>query len=216
MTPASQAALREALVAAGRSLFERGLSPGSSGNLSVRLPGGQGFLLTPTNVSLGQLQPQRLSWLSAEGEPLDGDAPTKEAFLHLALYRARPQASAAVHLHSTASAAVSCLDGLDADACLPPLTPYFVMKIGALPLIAYHRPGDPALAAEIARLAPGHPAVLLANHGPVVSGKDLGAALSAAEELEETAKLFLLLRGQNVRMLTPAQIQDLEDVFGRP
>jgi ribulose-5-phosphate 4-epimerase/fuculose-1-phosphate aldolase len=205
--------LREQLVDFGKSLFERGLTAGSSGNLSVRLNDGDGWLLTPTNASLGRLDPARLSRLDSDGRLLSGDAPSKEAFLHRAMYRERTGAGAIVHLHSTHSAAVSCMCGLNHDDCIPPLTPYFVMKIGRLPLVPYHRPGDPALADAIGALAKKHAAVLLANHGPVVSGSSLEAAVYAAEELEETAKLFLLLRDVPVRPLDAAQIAELKSAF---
>lgn len=205
--------LREQVVDFGKSLFERGLTAGSSGNLSVRLKDGDGWLLTPTNASLGRLDPARLSRLDWDGRLRDGDTPSKEAFLHRAMYRERPGAGAIVHLHSTHSAAVSCMCGLNHDDCIPPLTPYFVMKIGRLPLVPYHRPGDPALGDAIGALAAKHAAVLLANHGPVVSGASLEAAVYAAEELEETAKLFLLLRDVPVRPLDAAQIAELKSAF---
>ena len=203
--------LREQVVDFGKSLFERGLTAGSSGNLSVRLD--DGWLLTPTNASLGRLDPARLSKLDWDGKLQAGDAPSKEAFLHRAMYRERAGASAIVHLHSTHSAAVSCMCGLNHDDCIPPLTPYFVMKIGRLPLVPYHRPGDPALGDAIAGLAQKHAAVLLANHGPVVSGSSLEAAVYAAEELEETAKLFLMLRDVPVRPLDAQQIAELKTAF---
>jgi ribulose-5-phosphate 4-epimerase/fuculose-1-phosphate aldolase len=211
-THTDEARQRELIVEFGRSLYERGLTAGSSGNLSVRLA--DGWLLTPTNVSLGRLDPARLSKLDDYGTLISGEAPSKEAFLHQAMYRQRGKAGAIVHLHSTYAAAVSCLCGLDHDDCIPPLTPYFVMKIGRLPLVPYHRPGDPALTAVIGKLAGKHSAVLLANHGPVVSGSTLEAAVYAAEELEETAKLFLLLRGAPTRALDAEQIKDLTSTFG--
>ena len=204
---------REQMVDYGKSLFERGLTAGSSGNLSVRLKDGKGWLLTPTNASLGRLDPARLSKLDWDGRLLGGDAPSKEAFLHRAMYRERPGAAAIVHLHSTHSAAVSCMCGLNHEDCIPPLTPYFVMKIGRLPLLPYYRPGDPALGDAISGLARKHAAVLLANHGPVVSGDTLEAAVYAAEELEETAKLFLLLRDVPVRPLDAQQIAELKSTF---
>ncbi|WLI90896.1 aldolase [Massilia sp. R2A-15] len=202
---------REQIVDFGRSLFERGLTAGSSGNLSVRL--GDGWLLTPTNASLGRLDPASISKLDWDGRLVSGEPPSKEAFLHRAMYQAREQAGAIVHLHSTHSAAVSCMCGLNHDDCIPPLTPYFVMKIGRLPLVPYHRPGDPELGPAISKLAARHNAVLLANHGPVVSGASLEAAVYAAEELEETAKLFLLLRDVPARPLDAAQIDDLKTTF---
>jgi 3-dehydro-4-phosphotetronate decarboxylase len=204
-------ALRTRIVEIGRSLFDRGLSPGTSGNLSVRTD--DGFLTTPTNASLGTLDPARLSRLDASGAHLDGDPPTKEVWLHMAMYAERQDAKAIVHLHSTYSVAVACLDDVDADDVLPPLTPYYVMRVGRLPLVPYHRPGDKALADAVRRLAHRHHAVLLANHGPVVAGTSLDAAANAVEELEETAKLYLLLRGANVRLLTPAQVAELREAF---
>jgi len=210
-TGREEAALREQIVAFGRSLFDRGLTAGSSGNISVRLD--DGWLLTPTNACLGRLDPARLSKLDWNGLHISGDAPSKEAFLHRAMYEERAGAGAIVHLHATHSAAVSCMCGLDHDDCIPPLTPYFVMKIGRLPLVPYHRPGDPALGAAIRGLARRHCAVLLANHGPVVSGASLDAAVYATEELEETAKLFLLLRNTPTSPLTAAQIDELRSAF---
>ncbi|WP_353146222.1 3-oxo-tetronate 4-phosphate decarboxylase [Pollutimonas bauzanensis] len=207
----SETRLREEICRFGASLHQRGLTAGSSGNISVRTD--DGWLLTPTNSSLGSLDPARLSKMDWNGTLLAGDPPSKEAFLHRAMYDERSGAGAIVHLHSTHSAAVSCMSGLDHHSCIPPLTPYFVMKIGQLPLVPYHRPGDPNLGDAIRGLAAKHSAVLLANHGPVVSGKTLESAVYAIEELEETAKLFLLLQGHNPRVLTEAQIAELKTVF---
>lgn len=210
-TGRDEAMLREQIVEFGRSLFERGLCPGSSGNISVRLD--DGWLLTPTNACLGRLDPARLAKLEWDGRTISGDAPSKEAFLHRAMYEERAGAGAIVHLHSTHAAAVSCMCGLDHADCIPPLTPYFVMKIGRLPLIPYHRPGDAALGNAIRGLAGKHSAVLLANHGPVVSGNSLEAAVYASEELEETAKLFLLLRNTPTSPLNAQQIDELKSAF---
>ena len=207
----SENELRESIVHHGRSLFDRGLAAGSSGNISTRLD--DGWLLTPTDSCLGRLDPARLSKLDWAGKLVSGDPPSKEAFLHRAIYSERAGANAIVHLHSTYSAAVSCIDGLDPASCLPPLTAYFVIKVGCLPLIPYYRPGDAALANAIREVARTHTALLLANHGPIVSGSSLEAAVYATEELEETAKLFLLLRDQPVRTLTDAQIDELRSVF---
>jgi 3-dehydro-4-phosphotetronate decarboxylase len=204
--------LRERIVAIGHSLYTRGLSPGSSGNISARLE--DGWLLTPTNSCLGELDPALLSKLDWNGNLVSGAKPSKEYFLHLAMYQKRQQSGAIVHLHSSHAAAISCLDGLDPAGCLPPITPYFVMRVGQLPLIPYFRPGDKALALEIAKHADKHAAVLLANHGPVVSGQDLDSAMYAMEELEETAKLILLLLGQKIRTLNKVQIQELCETFG--
>jgi 3-dehydro-4-phosphotetronate decarboxylase len=207
----TEATLREAIVRCGRSMFERGLTFGSSGNISARLD--DGWLMTPTNVALDRLDPARLARLDAEGKLLSGDAPTKESFLHIAMYRERAAAKAVVHLHSTYSVAVSCLADVDAADVLPPVTAYYVMRVGALPLIPYHPPGDPALAEAVRRLAGKHHAVLLANHGPVVAGDSLEAAVNAIEELEETAKLFLLLRHERTRFLTPEQVAEVRRRF---
>lgn len=205
--------LREEICRLGRSLFDRGLTPGSSGNISVRCDDG-GWLVTPTNASLGSLDPARLSRLDGSGRLISGDAPTKEVPLHTALYDTRAASRAVVHLHSTHSVALSMLPEIDPRAALPPMTPYYMMKCGATALVPYHRPGDPAVAAAIKGLAGKYSSVLLANHGPVVAGDSLEAAVFAMEELEETAKLYLLLRGLNPRYLSPAQVKDLSDVFG--
>ena len=205
--------LRDDICRLGRSLFERGLTPGSSGNISVRCEDG-GWLVTPTNASLGFLDPARLSRLDATGRLVSGDKPTKEVPLHTALYDTRSSAQAIVHLHSTHSVAVSMLPEVDPRAVLPPMTPYYLMKCGATALVPYYRPGDPAVADAIKGLAGKYSSVLLANHGPVVAGDSLEAAVFAMEELEETAKLYLLLRGLNPRHLSPAQVKDLVDAFG--
>jgi ribulose-5-phosphate 4-epimerase/fuculose-1-phosphate aldolase len=203
----SETRIREEICRLGRSLFERGLTPGSSGNISVKLDDG-GYMVTPTNASLGFLDPARLSRLDA------GDAPTKEVPLHSALYQTRGTARAVVHLHSTHSVALSMLPEIDPRAALPPMTPYYLMKCGHTALVPYYRPGDPAVADAIKGLAGKYSSVLLANHGPVVSGDTLEAAVFAIEELEETAKLYLLLRGLNPRYLSPEQVADLTKVFG--
>jgi ribulose-5-phosphate 4-epimerase/fuculose-1-phosphate aldolase len=203
--------LRERIATLGRSLFARGLTFGATGNLSVKLD--DGWLMTPTGVSLGELDPATLAKLDGNGRHLAGDRPTKETFLHTAMYAARPKAGAVVHLHSTHSVAVSCLDGIDAGDVLPPLTAYYVMRVGTLPLVPYFPPGDLDLAKAVKEMAGRHHAVLLANHGPVVAGRSLEDAVFAIEELEETAKLFLLLRGSATRPLSAAQVATLEDRF---
>lgn len=205
--------LREEICRFGRSLFERGLTPGSSGNISVKLDDG-GWLVTPTNASLGFLDPARLSRLDDHGQLISGDAPTKEVPLHTALYDTRDTARAIVHLHSTHSVALSMLPEIDPRAALPPMTAYYLMKCGTTALLPYYRPGDPAVANAIKGLAGKYSSVLLANHGPVVAGDTLEAAVFATEELEETAKLYLLLRGMNPRYLSPEQVKDLVKVFG--
>jgi ribulose-5-phosphate 4-epimerase/fuculose-1-phosphate aldolase len=209
----SDARLREEICRYGRSLFERGLTPGSSGNISLRLEDG-GWLVTPTNASLGFLDPARISRLDAEGRHLAGDKPTKEIPLHTALYDTRGSARAIVHLHSTHAVALTMLPEIDPRAALPPMTPYYLMRAGETALVPYYRPGDPAVADAIRGLAGKYSSVLLANHGPVVAGDSLEAAVFATEELEETAKLYLLLRNLNPRYLSPAQVSDLAKTFG--
>jgi 3-dehydro-4-phosphotetronate decarboxylase len=209
---ASHAAEREAVVAAARSLFTRSLTHGSTGNLSVRV--GDRLLATPTGSSLGTVLPEELSTIDLQGRHLAGPKPSKEAFLHAAVLRARPGATAVVQTHSPHPTAVSCLDGLDPQDALPPLTAYFAMRIGRLPLLPYHAPGDDALEPLAERVARTHVGMLLSNHGPVVAGTSLGTALDALEELEETAKLYLLLRGMPTRPLSPEQAAALSPNAG--
>ncbi|MFG1304637.1 aldolase [Xanthobacter autotrophicus] len=209
----SETKLRESICMFGRSLFERGLTPGSSGNISLRLDDG-GWLVTPTNASLGFLDPARISRLDATGRIVSGDAPTKEIPLHQALYDTRSSARAIVHLHSTHSVALTMLPEINPKAVLPPMTPYYLMRCGQTALVPYYRPGDPAVSDAIRGLAGRYSSVLLANHGPVVAGDTLEAAVFATEELEETARLYLLLRGLNPRYLSPEQVADLVKVFG--
>ena len=209
----SEAKLREAICRFGKSLYDRGLTPGSSGNISLRLDDG-GWLVTPTNASLGFLDPATIARLDAKGALMSGDQPTKEIPLHQALYDTRSTARAIVHLHSTHSVAVSMLPEINPQAVLPPMTAYYMMRVGATALVPYFRPGDPAVADAIKGLAGRYSAVLLANHGPVVAGDTLEAAVYATEELEETAKLYLLLRNLNPRYLSPQQIDDLVKHFG--
>ena len=200
-------AQREQLCETARSLFDRGYTHGSTGNLSVRL--GDRFLMSTTGSSLGRLDPARLSVLDARGNHLAGDKPTKESFLHLAMYDERPQGHAVVHLHSTHSTAVSVLQDVDPANVLPPLTAYYVMRIGSLPLVPYYAPGDMGLADAVRGFAGRHHAVLLANHGPVVAGSSLAAATDAIEELEATARLFLLLGSRPCRCLNDEQVAGL-------
>ena len=208
-----EAATRDLLVVLAKSLFDRGFSVGSAGNISVRLA--DGYLMTPTNSSLGRLEAGRLSKLDGDFAHVSGDKPSKEVFMHRAMYQARPEIGAVVHLHSTMATAVACLPGVDTANPIPPLTPYFVMRVGrTMPVVPYYRPGDAAMEPAIHDAALGARAVLLANHGPVVSGKTLTDAVYAAEELEEAAKLFLMLKGASPRLLTGAQVDDLLATFG--
>jgi ribulose-5-phosphate 4-epimerase/fuculose-1-phosphate aldolase len=202
---------RDSLVRWGKSLFDRGLTPGSSGNLSVRLA--DGWLFTPTNSCLGFLDADRLSRLDADGRHIGGDAPTKELPLHFAFYESRPTARAVVHLHSTHATALSCLADVDPDDAIPPITPYVVMRVGRVPVVPYTRPGSADVAPLIRARAPDHPAILLGNHGPVVAGTTLESAVFAMEELEETARLVLMTRGMAVRHLATQEIADLEATF---
>lgn len=203
----SEHSQRDLIVRLAKSLFDRGLTFGSSGNISLRLD--DGWLMTPTGSSMGALDPARISKLDAGGRHLSGDAPTKESFLHRVMYEERVGTGAVVHLHSTHSVAVSCLADIDPANVLPPITAYYVMRIGTLPLVPYFPPGDLNLAKAVKEMASDHHAVLLANHGPVVAGSSLQDAVYAVEELEETAKLFLLLQGAKTRFLTQKQAKSL-------
>lgn len=206
--------VRDTIVRLAQSLFQRGYTVGSSGNISARLD--DGMLMTPTNSCFGFLDPARLSKLDNSGKLVSGDPPSKEIFLHNAFYETRKSTGAVVHLHSTHATAVSCLPDIDPDDAIPPLTPYVVMRVGRVKLVPYVRPGDPAMGDLIRALDGKYAAVLLANHGPVVSAKDVETAVYASEELEETAKLVLLLRGEKPRRLTGEQIEDLIRVFQAP
>lgn len=200
---------RNAIVTTGRSLFERRLTPGRTGNVSVRT--GDALLITPTGTGLGGLRAEELAVVGLNGAHRSGPKPSKEAFLHLAMYRARPDARAVVHLHSRHAVAVSCLADVDPADALPPLTAYFVMRVGRLPVLPYFAPGDAALGPVAERAAADHHALLLANHGPITAGADLAAATDAIEEIEETAALYLLLRGHPVRALDKAQVRFLDE-----
>ncbi|MDV7141110.1 aldolase [Tropicimonas sp. TH_r6] len=210
----AEARLREQVCLLAKSLYDRGLTPGASGNISARLEDGR-LLVTPTGSCFGRLDPARLAVLDAEGHAhVEGDKPTKEVALHAAFYETRPaQTGAVVHLHSTHSVALSLLPETDPDDMLPPLTAYGIMKLGKVKLLPYFMPGDPAMGDAIRGLAGKRSAVVLANHGPVVAGKDLEAACYAMEDLEETAKLAMLTRGLNPQMLNAAQIQGLVTKF---
>lgn len=209
-----ETAVRDTIVRLAQSLFQRGYTVGSSGNISARIE--DGMLMTPTNSCFGFLDPARLSKLDNSGKLVSGDPPSKEIFLHNAFYETRKSTGAVVHLHSTHATAVSCLPDIDPDDAIPPLTPYVVMRVGRVKLVPYVRPGDPAMGDLIRALDGKYAAVLLANHGPVVSAKDVETAVYASEELEETAKLVLLLRGEKPRRLTNEQIEDLIRVFQAP
>ena len=208
----SETALREQICLLAKSLFDRGLTHGSTGNISARTEDG-GLLVSPTGTSFGRLDPARLSRFDAGGRLIDGDKPTKEMPLHSAFYDTRSTAGAVVHLHSCHAVALSMLEA-DADDFLPPLTPYAVMKLGRVKLLPFFLPGDPAMGEAVRGLAGKRSAVMLANHGPVVAGKDVEAACNAIEELEESARLALMLRGMGARGLDDAQVRAVVDRFG--
>ncbi|MBW4706792.1 aldolase [Roseobacter sp. YSTF-M11] len=209
----ADAALREQICILAKSLFDRGLTGGSTGNISARTAEG-GILVSPTGTSFGRLDPARLSHFDRSGRLIDGDPPTKEMPLHAAFYDTRSSAGAVVHLHSCHSVAWSMVPGVDLDNFLPPLTPYAIMKLGKVKLLPFYVPGDPAMGEAVRGLAGKRSAVMLANHGPVVAGKDVEAACNAVEELEDTARLAMMTRGLHPNALTPAQINDVVTDFG--
>jgi 3-dehydro-4-phosphotetronate decarboxylase len=205
--------LRREMADLCRSLFERGLAHGSAGNVSACI--GDHVLVSPTNSCLGRLDPARISKVMLSGEHVGGDKPSKEAPLHLGIYRERPDAGAVVHLHSTYATVLSCLAETDPDDAMAPITPYLMMRVGRVPMVPYHPPGSDALAEAVRAKAGAHRAVLMANHGFVVAGKSFEDAVFNAEELEENAKLLVLTRGQRLRLLTSADIAALEAKFGK-
>ena len=208
----SENALREEICLLAKSLFDRGLTHGSTGNISARTADG-GLLVSPTGTSFGRLDPARLSRFGADGQLVDGDPPTKEMPLHSAFYETRSTAGAVVHLHACHSVALSMMPDVDPENFLPPLTPYGIMKLGRVKLLPFFLPGDPAMGEAVRGLAGKRAAVMLANHGPVVAGKDAEAACNAIEELEDTARLAMMLRGVNARVLTDAQVAAVVTTF---
>lgn len=207
----AEARLRETLCELAASLFQRGLTHGSTGNISARCADG-GLLVSPTGTSFGRLDPARLARFDAAGRQIGGDPPTKEMALHRAFYDTRDGTGAVVHLHSCHSVALSMLPVDDAQNWLPPLTPYAIMQLGKVTLLPYFRPGDAAMGDAVRGLGGKRAAVMLANHGPVVAGLTPEAACNAVEELEATARLALMLRGLPARLLDAAQIADLTRV----
>jgi len=204
--------LREQICLLAKSIFDRGLTGGSTGNISARTEDG-GLLVSPTGTSFGRLDPARLSLFNSKGVQIDGDKPTKEMPLHAAFYDTRSTAGAVVHLHSCHSVALSMTPDVNEDNFLPPLTPYGIMKLGKVKLLPFFLPGDPAMGEAVRGLAGKRSAVMLANHGPVVAGKDVEAACNAIEELEDTARLAMLLRGVEARMLSQQDVQALVTKF---
>lgn len=207
-----EARLREQMCSLARSMFERGLTAGSTGNISARTPDG-GLLVSPTGTSFGRLDPARLSRFDAKGRQKGGDKPTKEMALHSAFYDTRSSAGAVVHLHSCHAVALSTLPGIDEDDFLPPITPYAIMQLGRVKLLPFFLPGDPRMGEAVRGLAGKRSAVMLANHGPVVAGKDLEGACNAIEELEATARMALLTRGLHPKVLTEVQVHDVVRTF---
>lgn len=204
--------LREQICLLAKSMFDRGLTGGSTGNISARTEDG-GLLVSPTGTSFGRLDPGRLSRFDAQGALINGDPPTKEMPLHSAFYDTRSTAGAVVHLHACHSVALSMMPDANADNFLPPLTPYAIMKLGKVKLLPFFMPGDPAMGAAVRGLAGKRSAVMLANHGPVVAGKDVEAACNAIEELEDTARLAMMTRGMTARALNDDQVQALVTKF---
>ncbi|MDO6728081.1 aldolase [Cognatishimia sp. 1_MG-2023] len=204
--------LREQICLLAKSMFDRGLTGGSTGNISARTADG-GLLVSPTGTSFGRLDPGRLSRFDAQGVLIDGDQPTKEMPLHTAFYDTRSTAGAVVHLHSCHSVALSMMPDADEDNFLPPLTPYGIMKLGKVKLLPFFMPGDPAMGEAVRGLAGKRSAVMLANHGPVVAGKDIEAACNAIEELEDTARLAMMTRGMNPKALSDEDVQRLVTKF---
>ncbi|MEM9318272.1 MAG: aldolase [Pseudomonadota bacterium] len=208
----SETKLREQMCMLAKSMFDRGLTHGSTGNISARTEDG-GLLVSPTGTSFGRLDPARLSRFDAKGGFLGGDAPTKEMPLHTAFYDTRSHTGAVVHLHATHSVAISMLRETDPDNVLPPLTPYAIMQLGKVKLLPFFLPGDPAMGEAVRGLAGKRSAVLLANHGPVVAGRDLEAACNATEELEANARLALMLHGIPARILAPDEVASVVTKF---
>ncbi len=204
--------LREQICLLAKSMFDRGLTGGSTGNISARTPDG-GLLVSPTGTSFGRLDPARLSRFDAAGTLIGGDAPTKEMPLHTAFYDTRSTAGAVVHLHACHSVALSMMPDVDPDNFLPPLTPYGLMKLGRVKLLPFFLPGDAAMGEAVRGLAGKRSAVMLANHGPVVAGADIEAACNAIEELEDTARLAMMTRGHLPRMLSAAQVDAVVKTF---
>lgn len=206
------ASAAETLVDAGVRIVDAGLSPGSSGNVSVRV--GDRVLITPGGSSLGRLDAARLSVLTMGGDWLAGDKPSKEASLHLAFYRKNPTHTAVVHVHSAQAVAASCLEPWAENSALPPLTPYFVMRAGQTPLVAYRAPGSPELGDLLLDIPFAFHAALLQNHGQITSGATLDAALDAAIEVEEAARIALVTAGQPRRLLAADEIAALTAAHG--
>jgi 3-dehydro-4-phosphotetronate decarboxylase len=208
----SEQQIRVDIVRLSKSLFDRGLTSGASGNISARLH--DGFIVTPTNSCLGFLKAETLTKLDLNGHYLSGDKPTKELPLHLSFYQTRLEAQAIVHTHSTYATLLSCRQDVNHEDCIPPLTPYVVMRVGKVPILPYIAPGSDEIIPYILRGAKNHAALLLGNHGPVVSSTSLEGAFYAFEELEETAKLIHLSHGLPMKQLNEEQVAHLLKKWG--
>lgn len=209
---ADEARIREEICRIGESLYRRGYTVGTAGNISARLD--DGFLITPTDACLGFLEAARLAKLDAAGEQVGGDRASKTIQLHRAIYDARPDTSGIVHTHSTSLVALTMLPDVDRADVLPPITPYFVMKVGHVPMIPYRRPGDPEVIDLVLAHAPKVRAVLLERLGPVVWSDSVSSACFALEELEETARLWLTLRAHPPAALDAGRIEEIKRTFG--
>ena len=207
--------IREEICMLGRSLFDRGLTWGDNGNITAKLPDGT-ILATPLGATFRDLDPQHLSKLNAAFIHIGGEKPTSEAQLHSPFYATRPETGAVVHLHSTHAVALSILPDTDHDDALPALSVYSLLRLGAVKILPYFVPGDPAIEQALRALGGERAAVILANHGPIVSGYDLPGAVYAMEELEEAARLALLTRGQYPHAITEDQIAELHDIYQIP
>src|SRR3712207_2727478 len=202
----------ENLCEVAESFYRRGYAYGSTGNISVRE--GSRVWITPTGKSLKGLSREHLACVSLEGESLNENRPSKEFPFHLAVYNRREDVRAVVHLHTIYSVALSCLDSFDPDNPLPPLTPYYFMRVAPLAVLPYFRPGSEGLAAAVGDAAARHNCMLLRNHGTVRAGASLSEAVDRTVELEQTARLYFILRGERVRHLTPEEVEELKKTFG--
>jgi len=202
--------LREEICTVGKSLYERGYTVGSAGNISARLE--DGWLITPTDACLGRLKPEEIAKVSKDGTWVSGNKPSKTLELHRQVYDRNPEVNGVVHTHSTSLVALTLAGVWKNDDILPPLTPYQIMKVGHIPLIAYQRPGSPDVAAQVAQLANDVRGVMLERLGPVVWETSVSKASFALEELEETAKLWMMSNPKPAPLGEEA-IEDLRRVF---
>jgi 3-dehydro-4-phosphotetronate decarboxylase len=205
------ALILEQLCELGSSLYDRGYAFAATGNISLRHEGK--IWITPTGKSLKGLTPDQLAAIDESGSPLNNNRPSKEYPFHLAAYTNRRDVSAVVHLHSPYSVAVSCLDQLDEKEPLPAITPYYIMRVAPLGIIPYFRPGSPDLGEAVGKASISHNCMLLRNHGSICLGSTLNEAADRTEELEQTARLFFILKDEKVRILKREEITELENTF---